>query len=1244
MLKNTLITAGLMMFCLVSARAAYQAVSLDGDWDFAFNAGLTNDTPELPDAAAFDVQLRVPDYMNFQTDRFSRAKWAKPEWQDANFVGMRGTAFYRRSVDVPADWAGKSIQLSIGRAYDRINVWVNGRHIVFYPYIAFNPLAVDLSAILMPGARNEIIIAVDNKTPLTYKFSMLGGIVSAVSLKVSNGPGRIDDLYLRPGLDLNEILWEADLKAPFNEQMINNSSLKWVIKEWKTEQVVGRGVAAAGAFSNLQTVSWRSEHPGIKPWHPDHPVLYIAELSWEEQGKVIDTLKRRFGLRRWSTEERTLKLNGQPIFLRQIYANPEHAAHWRYPQDKDYWLKYFRLIKDRGYNGVDWLSIASPEALAAADEAGIVVQSGYMLDAKDNGYLGKALNVSNGSLQAPFLWADIARWTRRYPSMSIYVLGGEMNYYDGFIDDVARCNHAIKALNPESLLMPNQAMRGIEYSFSPEDKRSLTPQPFPHHAQRLMKITEFSDIFGQYNPLGCFSYYPLAGNWREINEWFTVYKRPLIAHEVMQSNRPRYAFPKDGKTTTLRYGKKGVENMIYRWGRWPAQKSEIDKQVADYSPDERSRLCYENMSRLSAILFKYVGEKMRKCGNLSGYQDICGHGGLTLFLAEDSPGFTAEGFRRFNNDDVLLLDWDAGMGLKYCWWEGEPFEALTMASLYGAESLAQGKFVWELKDGDKILLHGAAQAGDMPPGKVTHLAPIKFNWPAVARNSKLNLALTLSGSGRTIRNDWDFWVFKKRPAPNVEAACSHNMHSLLKSKCPAMRYLKDETAGTKLWIVDLLDDLAIRHLEEGGDVVLVGGKPLPLYTQWAKFEQGHRNHHNHGTIVYKHPVFKDIPNDGWGDWQFYPLLNGAAPVIFRNDRTSDAYASKLVFNPNQKLMKDVPFNPILEIIHLRRQADQASIFELMAGKGRLFVTTCAMDMENPVCATLFDSILEYVSGPQFNPAGEISTRTLRGFLEDAGPLIAHNTAGIKLQNFDGGDFVPNYKIFGIAPKNALSISAGQRARAAFVLKASQVPETFEQQLVLALEGQDFDKPGITHVELCLNGHSIFKGTNQFVKMGWSFWKIPFAKELLVAGPNTLEFRNLESSASVNQWFAIARITLKADDSYVREGAARPSGAAVKNDREPPVMKLISNPPLEQRGHENIGTRNTVFEIKAADKDSGVKQIEYSIEFVGKNYIQYKKFMQWARDGATVIKGRFGRLASAQTMPDSNRHFEMAERR
>ncbi len=222
-------------------------ISLNGEWDFTFKNKLVADTPSLPEGSAYDAKITVPDYMNyFQTKKFINAKWWK--WGNDYFHRrLYGIGFYRKLIDIPKSWKGKSVTLNIGRAYNVINVWVNGNHIIFYPYISCIPCKVDLSTVLKAGEKNEIVVSVDNQKKMENSgrwrsdFGKYGGIVEPVYLKVSKGAGRIDDVYIRPGKDLREILWEADLKVPFKEKHVRKSRIDWVITEWGSEKVVGKG-------------------------------------------------------------------------------------------------------------------------------------------------------------------------------------------------------------------------------------------------------------------------------------------------------------------------------------------------------------------------------------------------------------------------------------------------------------------------------------------------------------------------------------------------------------------------------------------------------------------------------------------------------------------------------------------------------------------------------------------------------------------------------------------------------------------------------------------------------------------------------------------------------------------------------------------------------------------------------------------------------------------------------------------
>jgi len=642
---------------------------------------------------------------------------------------------------------------------------------------------------------------------------------------------------------------------------------------------------------------------------------------------------------------------------------------------------------------------------------------------------------------------------------------------------------------------------------------------------------------------------------------------------------------------------------------------------------------------------KYNIEKVRKSGNIAGFQDLSSGGGLNMRF-DPSPGFGIEEWSKYNSDSVILLDFDNGNCFERCFWEKDTFKAKIMVSLYGGRSIPSGVLTWRIKDGNKILMRGFSQPANIPDGKVTTLADIEFNWPEISKNSKLNLEIRLSGFGYNIYNDWDFWVFKKEKV-EVKAACTPAVYGSLKERYSDINRLK-RTSSEKLWITNSLTKTMINHLAKGGDVLLIGGKPFPLYTLWPRFRQGWTNYHEQGRIVHNHPVFKNIPNEGWGNWQFYPLLEGAYPVVFTNKRLMSAHAAAYAgYSVDSKisLMKNVPFNPILEPITIRQETEEAYIFELKAGKGRLFVTTCIYS-ENPASVVLMDSIMKYVTGKEFLPKKEVSIETLESLAGVSSVSISNNEIVFKPGNFIGGSLHPKYSSFGITPRDGLVIGSGKKTNIEFELGPQQIL-TKGDKLILSIDGQDCDKPETTEIEILLNDNLLFKGVNKCVKKGWSIWDMPFNKKLLRTGINNIEFRNMEKSAlSGHKWFMIAAVKIKAakpeaavkkiskssvkwsnksveinfktkksykiNNGNWKEGrriAIRTEGrnkVYIKEGKEvniieaniditSPKLALISIPLIGQLAGEYFATKETIFAISAKDNLSGIKGIEISID-------------------------------------------------
>ena len=105
-----------------------------------------------------------------------------------------------------------------------------------------------------------------------------------------------------------------------------------------------------------------------------------------------------------------------------------------------------------------------------------------------------------------------------------------------------------------------------------------------------------------------------------------------------------------------------------------------------------------------------------------------------------------------------------------------------MASLYGPKPLDKGTLTWRITQDGNTLQHQTADVTGIANSHVSTLKKLNINWPKVDKTARLNLSVELKGSGYSLANDWDFWVFPKEPAPDVVAAADKQSASLLSQR------------------------------------------------------------------------------------------------------------------------------------------------------------------------------------------------------------------------------------------------------------------------------------------------------------------------------------------------------------------------------------------------------------------------------------------------------------------------------
>lgn len=947
--------------------------SLNGDWDFSYTPPMAVNTLEIPPSEQFDSKIQVPGLWDDQIESLRAAKWFPQTQFQGEVPYLVGIGWYRKEIDIPRNWRGRIITLEIRRAIGKIHIWLNRQSIGQYDYGFYTPYEVNLTGLLEYGQKNELVISVDNSQmgafsecwSFFWPHRYSSGITDSVSLNISSGPGRIADVYLRPGENLKEAVWEAELEALKAQNAESRSKLIWEVRDNNHCGLLAQGEVAVPAFERRTQVVWKTRVEGIEPWSPRHPRLYRAHLRWvDSDQQEIDRSEDRFGLRRLSYQGRKLFLNGEPLYLRGEFGMYYYPKEGCVPTDKEFWLTNMKRAKEIGMNYLNFAAQVCPiEMMEAADELGLILQCGDHITVLEN-YRDLYRDV----------WPPIVRLTRNYPSLCILGFGGERNYYEGAIEQYAAQYRMIKSLHPEVLVMPQQAIRGIDYAFDEQGGRELTQEPFPHHAQRLARYTETCDLFGHYSCVALSYSFDQPPHWQEMNERFRIYNRPLSAHEL--SIAASYLNPAAARKYTGR-----IPPLLYTMTESALREAGLLDRWKTYA---------ENSERLLAIGIKYNIEKARKCDDLAGYEFL-GMTDMHIFypktfsvgmmneFLELKTGLTKEMLLQCNGESVLLIDYDQGASLNRAFWEDDPFEADILISHYGEQDLHDAILTWTLRDGKDARASNIVQIPGCKTGFTRKIHRIQLTWPKVDKTTRVNLRLELKNQKDRISNQWDFWVFPKLPIPHVSGAADEVCLNLLGKRFFSMEPLTD-ASNAKLRILSEIRESDVDHLIEGGDVLLLGFKPFEVNKAYTEFRcgLGARTFQHFGRVIHNHPIFEHLPHEGWGNWHFYSIFQGAPSILF--DEMVQKYG--------------VDFDPIVEVISSPSDVKKlAGLFEKRVGRGRLFVAATQFDLENPACVTLLESILRYVQSDVFRPKTEISVDCIRDWVFRGGPLEKASQSG-----------------------------------------------------------------------------------------------------------------------------------------------------------------------------------------------------------------------------------------------------------
>lgn len=355
------------------------------------------------------------DTLNFNTN------WAyhlgevagaeKVEFSDANWVPVtlphtlametkylgrsnyKGTGWYRRYFTLDSSFQGKRIYLDFDGVMINGTVFLNGEKIATHAggYMKFS---VDLTDRMKLGQNNLLAVQVSNlddadtppgKPELRMDFHYFGGIYRNVTLRIQ------DPLRITDPMEANQVagggvfvtypeVSAASAQVKVKTQVANDRpaaaafQLKTTVVDADGRTVgVAQTSAATLASKSAQDLEQTISLKNPKLWHPDHPYRYTLVSEVVADGKTVDSLKTKIGVRRIDFKPDGFYINGEKLYIRggnrhQQFQNIGCAG----PDSLQ--RKDALALKECGFNGVRAAHYPqSPAFLDACDELGILV-------------------------------------------------------------------------------------------------------------------------------------------------------------------------------------------------------------------------------------------------------------------------------------------------------------------------------------------------------------------------------------------------------------------------------------------------------------------------------------------------------------------------------------------------------------------------------------------------------------------------------------------------------------------------------------------------------------------------------------------------------------------------------------------------------------------------------------------------------------------------------------------------------
>lgn len=326
-------------------------------------------------------------------------------------------AWYRRTLTVPKTVTGKRLLLTFDGVYHNSSVFLNGKPIGNHGY-GYTPFEIDITNAVVPGKANLLAVKVDT-TGQTSRWYSGSGIFRHVWLTTTPATHLVPTGFFVTTRSLSGT--SAVLKATCQVEGRGANEVRLSLWDALGNRVLKTKMSSSG--STLVNVSHAHR------WSPTTPYLYTAREELVANGKVVDSIETKIGIRTLSVSAKTgMLINGVPVKLRGGCVHHDNGALGSAAFDRAE-VRRVELLKAAGYNAIRTShNPPSPAFMDACDRFGMLVLD----EAFDCWAIGKNPNDYGQWFRRDWkkdLSAMVLR-DRNHPSVILWSIGNEIPEQD----------------------------------------------------------------------------------------------------------------------------------------------------------------------------------------------------------------------------------------------------------------------------------------------------------------------------------------------------------------------------------------------------------------------------------------------------------------------------------------------------------------------------------------------------------------------------------------------------------------------------------------------------------------------------------------------------------------------------------------------------------------------------------------------------------------------------------------------